>query len=237
MLVNLFTSLLLASVPLANAATVWQQKNYTFELPTTPILPFSSSNFSTKTDALSALQSALGNGTIAYQGDLKYGETVARVWTKQLKTYPDAIVYPQSPEEVSIVMNFYSNVHALWADGFAIMGGGHLDTGGAQSPSVIIDLQSGFGSTSFASNPPLNSSDWAILKIGGGSDAGDVYDFLDGTGWAFLGPRAASIGEFPSWFIGLPTLIIHRSWWFPSWWRDRFPSQQIRCRQRQSRRS
>lgn len=199
--VTLFASLLLGSIPLADAATVWQQKNYTFSVPTKPNNTFSSTNFFSKADALSALQQALGNGTIGYPGDLTYGETIGRVWTKQRKTYPDAIIYPQTPEQVSTVMNFYSAVHDLWGDdGFAIMGGGHADFGGAQSPSVIIDLQSGLGSTSFATNPPTNSSDYAILKIGGGSDAGDVYDFLDGTGWAFLGPRAASIGEFESCF-------------------------------------
>lgn len=32
------------------------------------------------------------------------------------------------------------------------------------------------------------------MKVGGGNDAGDVYNALDGSGWAFLGPRAASIG-------------------------------------------
>lgn len=38
------------------------------------------------------------------------------------------------------------------------------------------------------------STSWPILKVGGGNEAGDVYSVLEGTGWAFLGPRAASIG-------------------------------------------
>jgi hypothetical protein len=71
------------------------------------------------------------------------------------------------------------------------MGGGHADFGGAQSPSIIIDLRK-LGATDFAIN--ASDSSWPILKIGGGSDAGDVYDILDGTNWAFLGPRAASTG-------------------------------------------
>jgi hypothetical protein len=214
---TLLSSLLLSSIHLADAATVWQQKNYTFSIPATPNTTFTS-NFTSKASALSVLQSALGNGTIGYPGDLKYGETIARVWTKQRKTYPEAIIYPQTPEQVSIIMKFYSNAHALWGtDGFAIMGGGHADFGGAQSPSVIVDLQSGLDSTTLATNPPVNGSEYAILKIGGGSDAGDVYNALDGTGWAFLGPRAASIGKstflfetnqwcFPPPFTSLPPL-------------------------------
>ncbi|KAK7730827.1 hypothetical protein SLS57_001662 [Botryosphaeria dothidea] len=185
--------LLLGLLPAANAATVWQQRNYTHSVPETPVTTFASTNFTTKDDALSALATALGNATIARSGDLKYGSTIARVWTKQRKAYPDAIVYPETPEQVSILMQFYSNVHPLWEDGFAIMGGGHADFGGAQSPSVIIDLQK-IGSTEIVTNPPKNSTEYAVLKIGGGSEAGDVYDTLDGTGWAFLGPRAASIG-------------------------------------------
>lgn len=189
----LFGSLLLGLLPAANAATAWQNRNLTYQIPDTPVTTFASTNFTSKSDALSALQTALGNATIATSGDLSYGSTIARVWTKQRRTYPDAIVYPETPEHVSILMQFYSNNHPLWTDGFAIMGGGHADFGGAQSPSIIIDLQK-LGSTEIVTNPPTNSSEYAILKIGGGSEAGDVYDSLDGTGWAFLGPRAASIG-------------------------------------------
>ncbi|KAK0650251.1 putative FAD-linked oxidoreductase YgaK [Lasiodiplodia hormozganensis] len=189
----LFGSLLLGLLPSANAATAWQNRNLTYQIPDTPVTTFASTNFTSKSDALSALQTALGNATIATSGDLSYGSTIARVWTKQRRTYPDAIVYPETPEHVSILMQFYSNNHPLWTDGFAIMGGGHADFGGAQSPSIIIDLQK-LGSTEIVTIPPSNSSEYAILKIGGGSEAGDVYDTLDGTGWAFLGPRAASIG-------------------------------------------
>ncbi|GME36560.1 putative FAD binding domain protein [Neofusicoccum parvum] len=191
----LFGSLLLGLLPsAADAATAWQQRNVTFAVPDTPVTAFASTNYTSKDDALSVLATALGNATIAYPGDLKYGSTIGRVWTKQRKTYPDAIVYPETPEQVSVLMQFYSSVHALWGDaGFAIMGGGHADFGGAQSPSVIIDLAK-LNSTDIVTHPPENSTEYAILKIGGGSEAGDVYDALDGTGWAFLGPRAASIG-------------------------------------------
>lgn len=53
------------------------------------------------------------------------------------------------------------------------------------------------GKTEFATSANVSTADnstWPILKIGGGNDAGDVYNALAGTGWAFLGPRAASIG-------------------------------------------
>ncbi|KAK8220336.1 hypothetical protein IWZ01DRAFT_4019 [Phyllosticta capitalensis] len=177
----------------ANAITAWQKSNYTFPVPESPANAFSADSFSTKADAIAALKTALGNVTIAGSGDYYYGQTIARVWTNQRKTYPDYIVYPETPEHVSILMQFYSKANSFWGDGFAIMGGGHFDTGGAQSPSVIMDLQR-ISNTEIVTNPPKNSSEYAILKIGGGAEAGDVYDALDGTGWAFLGPRAASIG-------------------------------------------
>ncbi|EKG11276.1 FAD linked oxidase [Macrophomina phaseolina MS6] len=189
----LFGRLLLGLLPAANSAAVWQQRTYTHSVPQTPITTFASNDFIDKHEALSALMAALGNATVAYPGDIRYGLAVARVWTEQRKTYPDAFVFPETSEQVSIILQFYSKAHALWADGFAIMGGGHADAGGAQSPSVIIDLQK-IGSTEVVSDPPKESTECAILKIGGGAEAGDVYDALDGTGWAFLGPRAASIG-------------------------------------------
>lgn len=62
---------------------------------------------------------------------------------------------------------------------------------------MVIDLRD-IGSTEIVEEPetisPENSTEWAVLKIGGGADAGHVYSALDGTGWAFLGPRAGSIG-------------------------------------------
>ncbi|KAK7544045.1 uncharacterized protein J3D65DRAFT_3627 [Phyllosticta citribraziliensis] len=178
----------------ANAATAWQQSNYTFPVPESQANAFGSESFSTKSEAIAAIKSALGNVTIAGVGDFEYGQTIARIWTNQRKTYPDLIVYPETTEHVSLLMQFYSKAHPFWGDeGFAIMGGGHGDWGGAQSPSVVLDLQH-ISKTEIMTNPPKNSSEYAILKIGGGAEAGDVYDALDGTGWAFLGPRAASIG-------------------------------------------
>lgn len=53
------------------------------------------------------------------------------------------------------------------------------------------------GATEFATSTDVSTADnssWPILKVGGGNDAGDVFNALEGTGWAFLGPRAASIG-------------------------------------------
>lgn len=188
-------------LPCAQAKTAWQYRNYTFAVAEEPETTLGVANFTSKSDALSALTTALGNASlVAYPGDISYGSTIARVWTKQIQTWPDAIVYPETTEQVSILMQFYSGQYALWGDeGFAIMGGGHADFGGAQSHSVVIDLQK-LGNTEFAVNATstnATSSDpatWPILKIGGGAEGGDVYTALDGTGWAFLGPRAASIG-------------------------------------------
>lgn len=188
-----FWNLLLAILPAADAITVWQRRNLTYPTPDTPATNLAFTNFYSKIDALSALKSALGNATISWPMELEYGSTVARVWTTQRRTYPDAVIYPETTEQVSILMQFYSSAHALWTDGFAIMGGGHADFGGAQSPSVIIDLQK-LAATEIITNPQKNTLDYAILKVGGGAEAGDVYNALDSTGWAFLGPRAASIG-------------------------------------------
>lgn len=189
----------LSLATVAQSVTVWQQRNITFDVPdyTLGLFP---TNFTSKSEALSSLQSVLGSSKIAQNGDVRYGETIARVWTQQRKTWPERIVYPESASDVSVLMQFYSAAHSLWGDdGFAIMGGGHADFGGAQSPSVIVDLYP-LSTTEIAtsssdnSSTNGNSSSYPILKVGGGADAGDVYDDLDGTGWAFLGPRAASIG-------------------------------------------
>lgn len=187
---------LLALASMARGVTVWQQRNLTFEVPATVSSAFT--NYTTSSDALASLTAALGIDHFAYPGDVAYGLTIARVWTQQRKTWPEVIVYPETTADVSILMQFYSSAHALWGTtGFAIMGGGHADFGGAQSPSVIIDLWK-LGETEFATDPALASTaangSFPILSIGGGADAGDVYDTLAGTGWAFLGPRAASIG-------------------------------------------
>ncbi|KAI9739698.1 MAG: hypothetical protein M1834_006417 [Cirrosporium novae-zelandiae] len=190
----LVCSLLLALVPATEAIIAAQGKAYNFSTPATPHTSFATSNFTDTSDALTALSQALGsNVTIAYPLSLAYGSTIARVWTKQREPYPQAIVYPKIPQHVSIIMQFYSNAYALWGDeGFAIMCGGHADFGGAQSSSVIIDLQEMDSTQVFE---PTETDEYAILKIGGGSKAGHVYDALDGTGWAFLGPRAATIGS------------------------------------------
>lgn len=72
-----------------------------------------------------------------------------------------------------------------------------LDQG--QHYSLIKYHRYNVGSTEFATTANVSTAEsanstWPVLKIGGGNDAGDVYNALDGTGWAFLGPRAASIG-------------------------------------------
>lgn len=182
--------------------TVWQQRNVTFDVPDATLgLGLFQTNFTTKAEALSNLTAVLGSSKVAQDGDVRYGETIARVWTQQRKTWPERIVYPESASDVSVLMQFYSAAYSLWGhEGFAIMGGGHADHGGAQSPSVIVDL-SPLRSTEFVTGASdilttsnSTSSSYPVLKIGGGADAGDVYNDLDGTGWAFLGPRAASIG-------------------------------------------
>ncbi|KKY37727.1 putative fad binding domain-containing protein [Diaporthe ampelina] len=147
---------------------------------------------------VAGLELTLNSSKISRQGDFRYGQTIARIWTQQRKTWPELILYPENTVDVSVIMQFYSAAHTFWGDnGFAIMGGGHADFGGAQSPSVIIDLHK-FGETEFASSANVSatspSTSWPILKVGGGNEAGDVYSVLEGTGWAFLGPRAASIG-------------------------------------------
>jgi hypothetical protein len=126
---------------------------------------------------------------LPYTDDLDW-----QIWTDQNKIFPDAIVFPSSPQHVSTIMQFYAHANPLWKEGFAIIGGGHADFGGAQSPSVVIDLRS-INQTEIAFQPTrLDPNETAVLKVGGGSEAGTVYSALEGTGWAFLGPRAASIG-------------------------------------------
>lgn len=50
------------------------------------------------------------------------------------------------------------------------------------------------GTTEIVTHPSDPAKEYAVLKIGGGAEAGRVYSTLEGTGWAFLGPRAGSIG-------------------------------------------
>lgn len=122
--------LVIAFAATAHSLTAWQQRNETYTVPDRPITSFASTNFTTKSSALTALSAALGpNVTIAYAGNRDYGASIARVWTQQRKTYPEAIVYPETALDVSIILQFYGSVNNLWADGFAIMGGGHADFG------------------------------------------------------------------------------------------------------------
>lgn len=173
------------------ATTGFEGRRYDYDAPSTPVATFGD-NFTTTADALSALSSALSaNASMAAPLTLSYGSTIARIWPKQLETWPEAIVYPSTAEDVSIIMQFYSKYHALWEDGFSIMCGGHFSSGGAQSKSLIVDMQN---LNNVIVNDPVDDSEPAILKIGGGTKSGHVYDELDGTGWAFLGARSTTIG-------------------------------------------
>lgn len=111
---------LLALVATVQGATVWQQRNVTFDVPASSLGVFPS-NFTSKSDALSNLEAVFNSSKISRSGDYRYGATIARVWTEQRKVWPEMILYPESAEDVSIVMQFYSAAHALWGDdGFAI---------------------------------------------------------------------------------------------------------------------
>lgn len=181
---------LCAATALATAG--FEGRRYDYETPSTPASTFTA-NYTTTADALDALSSALSpNASMAAPLTVQYGSTIGRVWPKQLETWPEAIVYPNTPGDVSIIMQFYSIYHALWEDGFAIMCGGHFSSGGAQSNSLIIDLQN---LNNVIVNDPVDEQEPAILKIGGGTKSGHVYDVLDGTGWAFLGARSTTIGK------------------------------------------
>jgi len=189
---------LLSLAIVSQASAVFERRNMTFDVPNAVLGQFSSAKFTNKASAISRLEATLGSGKVAYQGDTRYGATIARTWTQQLKIWPEAIVYPATANDVSTIMQFYSAAHTLWGnDGFAFMAGGHADFGGAQSPSVIIDLY-GMGKTEFATDPAHavanDSTTWPILKVGGGADGGGPVAALDGTGWAFLGPRGNTIG-------------------------------------------
>lgn len=179
----------------AHATAGFEGRRYDYDAPSTPEPTFSSTNLNhtTTADALSALASALSpNASLAAPLTVQYGSTIGRVWPKQLETWPEAVVYPGTPEDVSVIMQFYSAYHALWEDGFAVMCGGHFSSGGAQSRSLIIDMQN---LNSVVVNDPVDDQEPAILKIGGGTKSGHVYDELDGTGWAFLGARSTTIGK------------------------------------------
>lgn len=113
-------SSLLALVATVQGTTVWQQRNLTFDIPVSSLGVFAS-NFSTKADALSSFEAAFSSAKISHSGDIRYGATIARIWTEQRKVWPEMILYPESAEDVSIIMQFYSSAHSFWGDdGFAI---------------------------------------------------------------------------------------------------------------------
>jgi hypothetical protein len=103
----------------AQAATAWQQRNETFAVPEAPLGLFS--NFTSKADALARLEATLNSSKISRQGDFRYGQTIARIWTQQRKIWPELIIYPENSADVSSIMQFYSVAHSFWGDnGFAI---------------------------------------------------------------------------------------------------------------------
>jgi len=103
----------------AQAATAWQQRNETFPVADAPIGVFS--NFTSKADAVASLELTLNSSKISRQGDFRYGQTIARIWTEQRKIWPELILYPENTVDVSVIMQFYSVAHTFWGDnGFAI---------------------------------------------------------------------------------------------------------------------
>lgn len=115
-----FPSSLLALAALAHGKTVWQQRNVSFDVPTSTLGIFSS-NFTSKSEALTSFEAAFDSSKIARNGDTRYGATIARVWTQQRKTWPEMILYPETAEDVSVIMQFYSAAYSFWGDdGFAI---------------------------------------------------------------------------------------------------------------------
>lgn len=114
-------SSLLALAATVQGVTVWQQRNVTFDVADSSLGLFSSTNFTTKSDALSSFEATFGSSKISRSGDVRYGATIARVWTDQRKVWPELILYPESAEDVSVIMQFYSAAHSFWGDdGFAI---------------------------------------------------------------------------------------------------------------------
>lgn len=115
-----FPSTLLALAAAVHGATVWQQRNVSFETPVASLGVFPS-NFTSKSEALTSFEAAFGSSKIARGGDTRYGATIARVWTEQRKTWPELILYPETAQDVSVIMQFYSAAHGFWGnDGFAI---------------------------------------------------------------------------------------------------------------------
>lgn len=101
------------------AATAWQQRNETFAVADAPLGIFP--NFTSKADAVASLELKLNASKISRQGDFRYGQTIARIWTEQRKIWPELILYPENTVDVSVIMQFYSAAHTFWGDnGFAI---------------------------------------------------------------------------------------------------------------------
>lgn len=114
----------------AQAATAWQQRNETFAVEEAPLGVFS--NFTSKAGAVASLELALNSSKISRQGDFRYGQTIARIWTEQRKIWPELILYPENTVDVSVIMQFYSAAHTFWGDnGFAIS---------TYSPSIVHRL-------------------------------------------------------------------------------------------------
>lgn len=115
-----FASYLLALAAVVQGETVWQQRNVSFDVPASTLEVFPA-NFTSKSQALTSFEAAFDSSKIARDGDTRYGATIARVWTQQRKTWPEMILYPETAEDVSVIMQFYSAAHTFWGDdGFAI---------------------------------------------------------------------------------------------------------------------
>lgn len=115
-----FATSLLALAAVVQGGTVWQERNVSFDVPASTLGVFPS-NFTSKSQALTSFEAAFDSSKIARDGDTRYGATIARVWTQQRKTWPEMILYPETAEDVSVIMQFYSAAHSFWGDdGFAI---------------------------------------------------------------------------------------------------------------------
>lgn len=116
-----FLGTLLALAATTHGATVWQQRNVSFDVSVPASLAIFPSNFTSKSEAVTAFEAAFDSSKIARSGDTRYGATIARVWTEQRKVWPDMILYPETADDVSVIMQFYSAAHSFWGDaGFAI---------------------------------------------------------------------------------------------------------------------
>lgn len=115
-----FLSSLAALAATVRGATVWQSRNLTFDAPASTLGLFPS-NFTSKSEALVSFEAVFDSSKISRSGDLRYGETIARVWTQQRKTWPEMILYPENATDVSTILQFYSAAYSFWGnDGFAI---------------------------------------------------------------------------------------------------------------------